>query len=122
MGTPDGNREWLKIEFAKEGLVFERSGRPPQIRSSFLTEKCVLHDISPTVLADCLQGSKHRTYNAISWNCNHVADMIWDEILKSNSCLGDQGTGRWSSGIDCRSLQDMLREAQDYSVCTMWTL
>lgn len=83
--SSDGSLYWIKIEFAKEGLDFSRQSSTPAMDKSYLIESCPLLHVSPITLANCLQNSRHRTYNALTWNCNHVADMIWEALLKSST-------------------------------------
>eukprot|EP00933_Yihiella_yeosuensis_P039171 TRINITY_DN3311_c5_g1_i1.p1 TRINITY_DN3311_c5_g1~~TRINITY_DN3311_c5_g1_i1.p1 ORF type:complete len:307 (-),score=35.59 TRINITY_DN3311_c5_g1_i1:107-949(-) len=84
-----GPKQWMKIEYAKEGLQVEtHHTEAPQIDSSYFVETCLLQDVSPAALADCLRQRKNHTYNALTWNCNHVADIIWDDLLIANGGRG----------------------------------
>lgn len=80
---------WIKVEFTREGLFFRGSPAEPPVERTFLVEACSLRSVSPLTVADCLVREQGRTYNALSWNCNHVTDMIWDTVVTNSSAGSD---------------------------------
>lgn len=79
-----GESEWVKLEFVKGGLQFEFSEDEIRIPGVFHEEDCPADPVSPLVIADALTSVKGKTYNTATWNCNNVADMLWDAVVRSS--------------------------------------
>jgi len=86
-GALSAQTTWIKIEFVKKGLKFEHSDVEPIIDKSTHRD-CRLKGVSPIVFAQLLDDNKDKTYDGIRWNCNHVADMLWDAAATQSSETG----------------------------------
>merc|ERR1712137_861311 len=76
--------EWIKLEFGRDGLKFDFFDHYTPIGGAYLDEECPANPVKPNVVADALKSCKHKTYNVVSWNCNHVANNLWDAVVKSS--------------------------------------
>lgn len=123
LAQPHGSHFWIAMEFAREGLKHEVLDREFHIQRSYLIERCRLNDVRPTVVADCLRSSQHRTYNALMWNCNHVSDMVYEAALasSSDSLSGDSSLSSSSSGSSAALDQRLCKICFDAPRDTLFT-
>lgn len=81
--------EWIQVEFAREGLKYKVSRCMPVIPRSYSMEERILQGVPPDVLLEFFERNKDRTYNALSWNCNDVAEAIWNCLISCSYTKGD---------------------------------
>jgi len=120
-----GRTEWIKVEFVKEGLKHEVHSTEVHIQSSYLIERCRLNSVRPAVVADCLRSSRHHTYSALGWNCNHVADMVYEAVLASSSentsvasaSAGSSGNTRLTSALSSSPASGSALEENPCKIC-----